>query len=102
MPHTFFRRTIAAIGLTLVVAGCGGVKGTYTDPSGAFVLTFNSGGDANFAIPNSETTCSYTVKGDQLSLTCKGDASGPLMLTMHDDGSLSGPPNGFMPVLRKK
>jgi hypothetical protein len=102
MNRAHCRWTIAATALSLAVVACGGPKGTYTDPSGSFVLTLKSGGEANFAIPNSETTCTYTTKGDQLSLNCKGDASGPLTLTMHDDGSLSGPPDGFMPVLRKK
>jgi hypothetical protein len=102
MQRAILRRTIVVTAVTLVVTACGGVKGKYADASGAFVLDLKSGGQANFAIPNSETTCTYTTKGDQLSLTCKGDASGPLTLTMHDDGSISGASDGFMPVLRKK
>jgi hypothetical protein len=102
MTRTHLQRAIVATALTLVVTACTGVKGKYTDPSGSFVLDLKSGGEANFAIPNSETTCTYTTKGDQLTLNCKGDAGGPLTLTMHDDGSLSGPSDGFMPVLRKK
>jgi hypothetical protein len=65
------------------------------------VLTLKSGGEANFAIPNSESACTYAIKGDQLSLHCK-DAGGPVTLTMLDDGSISGKAHGFMPVLRKK
>jgi hypothetical protein len=101
MRHAYFRRTIAATALTLAVVACGGPKGTYTDSSGSFVLTLKGGGQANFAIPNSESACTYAINGDQLTLNCK-DAGGPVTLTMHDDGSISGKADGFMPVLRKK
>ncbi len=100
MNRAYLRRTIAAT-LTLAVVACGGPKGTYTDSSGSFVLTLKGGGNANFAIPNSESPCTYAIKGDQLTLNCK-DAGGPVTLTMHDDGSISGRADGFMPVLRKK
>jgi len=34
-------------------------------------------------------------------LDCKGDP-GKVTFTIHDDGSLTGPPGTFMPALRKR
>lgn len=87
--------------LILVCAACGsGVKGTYSDPSGGFVLDLKSGGSASFTFAGDTAPCTYKVDGNNLTLNCQGQA-GTAVFTIHDDGSLTGPPGSFMPALRK-
>jgi hypothetical protein len=89
--------------VTLITAGCGsGVTGTYSDPTGAFVLNLNSGGNATIAFAGMSSMCTYTVSGSNVTLMCQGDTSGPLVLTIQSDGSVTGPPGSFMPPLKKK
>lgn len=97
------RLTLAVLALGLGgLAACGsGVRGTYSDQSGAFVLDLKSGGKASFAIPGDAISCNYQVQGESLTLQCPGD-SGKLVFTLHGDGSLTGPRDSFMPALRKK
>ena len=45
--------------------------------------------------------CTDGTSGNQLTLNCKGHA-GTIGFTIHDDGSLTGPPGSFMPMLRKQ
>jgi hypothetical protein len=45
--------------------------------------------------------CTYNTSGHELTLDCKG-AAGRIGFTIHDDGSLTGPPGSFMPMLRKQ
>jgi len=85
-----------------IFAGCGnGVAGVYSDPNGAVTLELKSGGVAALTFMNETATCSYAVSGQQINLDCKGDP-GKLSFTIHDDGSLTGPPGSFMPSLRKR
>lgn len=104
MTQTYLRQfiVIAAIAcLSLVLTSCGSsVAGTYSDASGAFMLELRSGGKAQFSFEGQTASCSYTVDGTQLNLNCEGDA-GKTVFTIHDDGSLTGPPGTFMPALRK-
>jgi hypothetical protein len=97
------RRTAAVIGAVVAgVSACGpGVRGTYSDATGAFVLDLKSGGKANFTIPGDAVACNYDLAGESLTLECPGDA-GKLVFTIHGDGSMTGPRDGFMPALRKK
>ena len=97
------RIVLAALTLGLgALGGCGsGVRGTYSDQSGAFVLDLKSGGKASFTIPGDAISCNYQVKGESLTLDCPG-GSGKLDFTIHGDGSVTGPRDGFMPALRKK
>jgi hypothetical protein len=77
------------------------MAGTYSDANGAVILELRSGGSANFTFMGDVQDCSYKSGGNQLTLSCKGDAS-PAVLAIHDDGSLTGPPGTFMPPLRKQ
>lgn len=84
-----------------LVAGCSsGPSGTYTDANGAVILELRSGGNARFTFSGDVLDCTYTTTKTNLSLTCKGDAK-PTLFTIHDDGSLTGPAETFMPPLRK-
>ena len=85
----------------LGLSGCGkNVKGTYSDASGTYVLDVKSGSDATLSFLGESTPCTYAVSGDQLNLDCHGQ-SGKVGFTIHDDGSLTGPPGTAIPALRK-
>ena len=88
--------------LALTAVGCGsGIRGTYADQTGSFVLDLKGGGKASFTIPGDAIACHYELQGETLTLDCPGDA-GKLVLTVHGDGSMTGPRDSFMPALRKK
>ena len=91
---------------TAIVSGCtscgsSGMAGTYTDPAGAVLLELKSGGKANFTFMGDVEDCTYKASHPHLNLNCKGEL-GSVVLTIHDDGSLTGPPGSFMPGLRKE
>jgi hypothetical protein len=103
---TLFSRT-ATIGFVvsagLFAASCGhsGIEGTYTSPEGALVLDLKSGGKANFSYQGDVEDCTYTTSGTQLTVVCNGDA-GTTNFSIHDDGTLTGPPGSFITALKKK
>jgi len=104
MKQNPFRHFIIVAGLaclSLVFASCGSsVAGTYSDTNGAFILELRSGGKAAFTFMGETASCTYAVDGTKLDLNCEGDA-GKTVFTIHDDGSLTGPPGTFIPALRK-
>ena len=92
---------LAVVACAVLAAGCSsGVKGTYSDQAGSFLLELESGGNANITFGGEVASCTYTTSGQTLTLDCKG-GPGKLAFTIHDDGSLTGPPGSFMPMLRK-
>lgn len=94
--------SLVALLATAVVGGCSSrVQGTYTDPTGAFVLQLKSGNNASFAFSGQVAPCTYQPAGSKITLQCEGQAGG-LVLTVQNDGSLVGPPGTFLPPLRKK
>ena len=102
--NTLLRRSrVAAIilGAGLILAGCGkSVAGsTYEGGGGAVKIDFQSGGKAVMSIGPLATDCTYTEDSKSVTLTCQGQ---PAVLTINDDGSLSGPPDGMMGRLTKK
>jgi len=102
MNSKLLRVSIATTLLALWFAGCGGgVQGTYSDQTGAFVLQLNSGGQATFTFAGQSAPCAYTANGNAIALNCQG-AAGSVNLTVQSDGSLTGPPGTLMPPLRKK
>jgi hypothetical protein len=85
---------------TFAATACtSGIKGTYSDQMGAFVLDIKSGDKAAFTFAGETADCSYKKDGTQLTLDCAG-AAGKMVFTIHDDGSLTGPP--VIPALRKR
>ena len=101
---------VAASGLvvvalsSLLTVACGGgssVEGTYADANGAFMLELRSGGKGAFTMMNQPVDCTYTSTDKEVALNCPS-GPGELKLARHDDGSLSGPPGGAMPILTKK
>jgi hypothetical protein len=88
----------------VIATGCtscgNSVKGTYVDETGGFVLDLKSGGDATFTFAGQPAKCTYTVKGDQLSVSCMGE-QGATTFTIDKDGSLI-PHSGLMTKMRKK
>lgn len=104
MNYAWFHKLLliaSFVCLSCALSACGsGMQGTYSDASGAFTLDLKSGGKANFTFMGEVAQCAYTANGNKLALDCQGDA-GKVVFTIHDDGSLTGPPGGFMPALRK-
>jgi hypothetical protein len=93
---------LAALLATAAVGGCTSrVQGTYSDPTGAFVLELKSGNSASFSFSGQAAPCTYQSSGGKVNLQCAGQA-GSLALTVQNDGSLVGPPGTFLPPLRKK
>lgn len=90
------------IAATFFSAGCtSDPTGTYSDANGAVLLELKSGGKANITFMGDVADCTDSASGKQLTLDCKGPA-GKIVFTIHDDGSLTGPPGSFMPMLRKQ
>jgi hypothetical protein len=77
---------------------CSDTPGTYSDRGGAITLELKSGGKATLTFMGDPASCIYKVDGKKLLLDCKKEK---LTFTIHDDGSLTGPPETGMPALRK-
>jgi hypothetical protein len=90
---------IAAACLTLI--GCGGsVSGsTYQNANGMIQVEFKSGGKAFTSLSGMTTACTYKEETKKVTLECEGDKT---IFTLNDDGSLSGPPSGFLARLTRK
>lgn len=101
LHRAIFTAVLAGASIIAGCAGCNSVAGTYADQGGSILLELKSGGAASMTFMNDTATCTYSVSGQQLTLDCKGDA-GKTVFTIHDDGSLTGPPNSLFPVLRKR
>ena len=103
MTSIFHRgRFIAmACGASLILAGCGkSVEGnTYEGMSGTIKIEFQSGGKAVTSIGPLSTDCTYTEDSKSITLSCAGQ---PTVLTINEDGSLSGPQGSVMVRLTKK
>ena len=88
----------------VIATGCtscgNSLKGTYVDQTGGFVLDLKSGGNATFTFAGQPANCTYAVKGDQLSVSCMGEA-GATTFTIDKDGSLR-PHSELMTVMRKR
>jgi hypothetical protein len=93
--------------LSIFSAGCASscgtssMQGTYSDPMGSVILELKSGGKASFTFMGEVADCTYGSASSQVTVKCGGDA-GTTVFTVHDDGSLTGPPGSFMPALRKQ
>jgi hypothetical protein len=99
----FLNAVLVAAGLVAVfsAAGCGGVQGTYSDPTGSMVLALKSGGNATFTFAGQTGNCTYTSSGSTVAVTCP-DQPGAINFTLGSDGTLTGPPDSFFPPLKKK
>jgi hypothetical protein len=88
--------------LSYAISGCGsGIQGTYTEPGGNYKLELKSGGKANLTVARVTSQCTYTLSGSSITLTCDGYDDN-MILTVHDDGSLTCLPGTPLPTLRKK
>jgi hypothetical protein len=87
LPKTFRASSLAT--LTLALAACGGLSGTYSGKGTGFLddLTFHSGGkvDATFMGMTKEGT--YKRDGKRVTITVNGDTQ---VLTLADNGCLEG------------
>src|SRR6186713_3262678 len=98
--HKVMRSALAvAVTLSAILPiACGGdsVEGTYADPNGGMMVELKSDGKAAFTFMNEVNQCTYKSTDKEVTLDCPS-GGGPMTLTRHDDGSLSGPPGGSMP-----
>ena len=87
--------------LMLACTGCSGssIVGTYSNANGVVTMDVRSGGNASITMMGESKACTYKVDGNQLTLNCP--EIGPLVLTIHDDGSLTPPPGNFIGALKK-
>jgi len=96
---------IIAICAALVLTGCfafgNPLQGVYYDQTGGISLDLKSGGDATFTFAGESSPCTYTVKGEKLTVACKGDA-GTTVFTIRQDGSLAPPPGALITALQKR
>jgi hypothetical protein len=101
--RSFWRRAFLVAAVAGFAAGCGkssSVEGsTYEASGGGVKIEFQSGGKAITTLGPMSTPCTYTQTGKTISLACANDK---MELTVNEDGSLSGPPQGFAPRLTKK
>jgi hypothetical protein len=101
---TSFRRAISVLMVTVLAGfmfarcGGGGIEGVYTDPQGSMMLELKSGGKASITFMTETKACTYNVADKKIPVTCAGDV---IEFTMHDDGSLTGPPGSIFPILKK-
>ena len=85
-------KSIIFIIATLVLSACGsGLDGTYSDKMGVIEYKFESSGKVYASAIGMETELEYTVEGNKVKITVPGGKGGNQILTLQDDGSLSGP-----------
>jgi hypothetical protein len=84
--------------IILTFGGCGGVQGTYADPTGGFVLQLQSGNKAVLSMMGQTGNCTYTGDGDKISVTCEGITN---VYTKSGD-TLNPPPGSMIGALKKK
>lgn len=101
MQMRTLRCTTAGVFMLLMAACSSGPRGVYSDPTGGLILELKSGGRANLTFMGDVQDCAFTNTSKDLTVTCKAEA-GSTIFAIHDDGSLTGPPGSFMPVLRKR
>jgi len=90
---------VAAL-VCLGVVGCGTkVQGhTYSGNGNVVSVEFQSGGKAYASMGPMTSACTYTQSGKTVNLVCEGDTT---VLTLQDDGSLNGPPEGMLAHMTK-
>jgi hypothetical protein len=101
-PVFHWAKFIALVcGASLILASCGkSVSGSaYEGVGGGVSIEFQSGGKAVASLGGVKSDCTYTEDSKTVTLTCEGQ---PAVLTINDDGSLSGPPDGMLGRLTKK
>lgn len=82
-----------------LAASCGSrIQGTYSDRTGAILLELKPDHKATFTFSGNSSECTYDVGASKVMLTCQGEKT---EFTIHDDGSLTGPPGNLMGVLQK-
>jgi len=87
--------------MLLAVSACSSgskMAGTYSNANGSIVLDLKSGGVGSLTIAGESKPCTYTVDNAQIKLTCDSDET---TFDVHDDGSLTGPPDSMVGTLTK-
>ena len=77
----------------------GKVEGTYENAQANASIEFMPGGKAHFSLYGAGGDCTYKVEGNKVTVTIEKE---PVVFTINDDGSLSGPAEGYFSRLKKK
>ena len=101
--RSFLRNALLIAAVASFTAGCSkssSVEGnTYEANGGAVKIEFQSSGKAITSIGVMSSPCTYTQTGKAIALSCENEK---IEFTLNEDGSLSGPPEGFAARLTKK
>ncbi|MGH9945012.1 MAG: hypothetical protein ACRD9R_21895 [Pyrinomonadaceae bacterium] len=104
MKHSALRKAFLCA-LLLAASACGEPSGDeakyvgkYTEAEGQIILELGPGGKGSLTLFGDTQPCDYTAGGKQITINCKGDKS---VLTVRDDGSITGPPGTIGMTLRK-
>jgi hypothetical protein len=74
------------------------MAGTYSNENGSIVVDLKSGGTGSLTIGGETKPCTYSVDNAQVKLECDSDET---VFDIHDDGSLTGPPDSMVGTLKK-
>ena len=81
-------------------AGAAGstVEGTYENAQGNASIEFTACGKAHFSFHGLGGECKYKIEGKKLTLIVEDETT---VFSINEDGSLTGPPDSFLPGLKK-
>ena len=99
MSALSIRQAIAALIISLALAGCGGgrdLDGVYHGMAGSPITITIKGSKATVLVANESKTLDYKVEGNKLTILNPGE--GDIQLTINDDGTL----NSELGVMSKK
>ncbi len=88
----------ALICAVLLACSSSSVEDT-TYAGGPMSIHFKSGGKADVSTGLGVDNCNWSQDGKKVTLTCQND---PVVLTLDDDGGISGPEGSFITRLVKK
>jgi len=103
----WYRRVVLTFPLVAILAACsavstlagGKVEGTYENAQGNASIEFLPDGKAHFSLYGAGGDCTYKVAGNKVTVILEDE---PIVFTINDDGSLSGPSQGYFARLKKK
>jgi len=76
--------------VTFLLSACGSsLDGTYSDENGIMEYKFESSGKVYAGVMGMKTELEYEIDGDKLKIFVPG--GGNQIMTLNDDGSISGP-----------
>jgi hypothetical protein len=99
LPRQILFSALMAAALATTMCGGASVEGTYSNANGFVTMDLRSGGQAAMTMMGESKQCTYKIEGSQVTLNCPEIDS--IVLTIHDDGSMTPPPGNFIGTLKK-